>query len=407
MNNISILTNDKCFSCGSCALICPRNAIFFEENKEGFLFPIITNACINCGLCIKKCPSLSYFPKQCNIKKKVYMAFLKDSKKLMESTSGGLFTAIAEMVLKENGVVFGASYDNELNVFQRGVDSIDDLKFLKGSKYLESRTQQSFKIVKRYLTQKKIVFYSGTPCHIAGLKQFLGRDYDNLITADLICHGVPSQKLFHKYLKWLEEKENGKIIYYGFRDKDVGGWSCGGKIKIKTKTKTKTKTINPTYDPYYSSFLKYETYRESCYTCPYANKELYRPGDITLGDFFEIRELLPEIENQKGVSMCIINTKKGNEIFAKITQNIIFKEINLDDCIKLKEINLIRPSPRPSFRNIVYENIDTLSNKRYFKQFSYISILYHLKRLILKIIVKLFPKSIKEKIKIIIYTKEK
>lgn len=399
MNNISILNNDKCFSCGACSIICPQNAIIMRENKEGFLFPIITNACINCGLCINKCPALSYLPKECNFNKKVYMAFLKNDKKLMESTSGGLFTAIAEMILKENGIVFGASYDNELNVFQRGIDSVDDLIFLKGSKYLESRTQQSFKIVKEYLNQRKIVFYSGTPCHIAGLKQFLGKDYDNLITVDLICHGVPSQKLFQKYLRWLERKIKGKIIYYGFRDKDVGGWSCGGKIKIKTKTKTKT--INPIYDPYYSSFLKYETYRESCYTCPYANKELSRPGDITLGDFFEINKLFPEIDNQKGISMCIINTNKGNEIFEKINESIIFKEINLDDCIKLKEINLIRPSPRPAFRNLVYKDIDTLSNSIYFKRFSDISYFNHFKRFLFKMIVKIIPKSFKEKIKTI------
>jgi len=403
MNNISILDKRKCFSCGSCYLICPQNAIRMEENNEGFIFPLKTNSCIDCGLCIKKCPSLSFSKKDYRTPKKVYMAYLRDGNKLMQSTSGGIFTAIAEKVLQENGIVFGASYDKELNVYQREVNSLNELIFLKGSKYVESRTNLSYKIAKQYLEQGKTVFYSGTPCQVAGLKQFLGQDYEKLITADLICHGVPSQKLFHKYLQWLENKLKGKIIYYGFRDKDVGGWNCGGKIKIKTKTKTKTKTINPTYDPYYNSFLKYETYRESCYTCPFANTELKRPGDITIGDFFEINEIIPGIDNKNGISMCMTNTYKGNKIFDEIKQNIFYREINLEDCIKIKEINLIKPSPRPYFRDIVYNNIDTLTCREYFKRFSAISLIFHLKRGLLRFILFFIPKALKEKIKQIIH----
>ena len=315
-HSIACLDKSKCYSCHSCVLSCPKNAIRMQETSEGFLYPDVNAECVHCGICVRACPALT--PPAIDVfKKECYCAYLLDNEKRMQSTSGGVFSGLAEKIILDGGIVFGAAYDTDLNVSQIAVDNLNDLQKLKGSKYVESYTGDSFKQVKLFLDKGRSVLYSGTPCMIAGLKTFLGKTYENLITVDIICHGVPSRKLFRKYLEWLGKKYRGKIIYYGFRDKDVGGWSCGGKAK----TKTKTKTIAGSCDPYYASFLRGETYRESCYTCPFANTQ--RIGDITLGDFWGVERFYPEIDRTKGVSCVIVNSCKGQAFFDSVKEILV------------------------------------------------------------------------------------
>ena len=322
-----------------------------KESSEGFFYPYINEKCVDCGICVKVCPTEKTFirdiPEQ--IGKLVY---LQDENKLKDSSSGGAFSGFAEHILKKNGVVFGAAYDDELNVNQVYVEKIEDLYRLKGSKYVESFTNDSFVKTKEFLESDRYVLYSGTPCQIAGLKSFLRKDYGKLITIDLICHGVPSRKLFNKYLVWLGKKHGGKVVYYGFRDKDVGGWSCGGKFK--TKTKTKTKTSESSCDPYYASFLRGETYRESCYSCPYSS--LYRPGDITIGDFWGVEKYFPDLQCDNGVSCCIINTKKGKDFFYSSEDLFYTQDAKLNDIVENNH-NLSSSTIRPKNRDFIYESI--------------------------------------------------
>ena len=180
------------------------------------------------------------------------------------------------------------------------------------------------------------------------------KDYEKLITIDLICHGVPSRKLFNKYLGWLGKKYDGKIVYYGFRDKDIKGWSCDGKIKIKTKTKTKTKKIEYSCDPYYASFLRGDSYRESCYSCPFSS--LNRPGDITIGDFWGVEKYFPDLQCDKGVSCCIINTKKGKDFFFSAKGIFYIQDANLNDIVENNH-NLSSATIRPKNRDFIYESI--------------------------------------------------
>jgi len=199
MNNISIINYRNCFSCRSCFLSCPKDAIEMKESSEGFFYPYVNNKCVDCGICLKVCPTRdkSTIDISQQVSKVVY---LRDDEKLKESTSGGAFCGFAEQVLKNNGVVFGAAYDDKLNVNQEYVESVEDLNKLKGSKYVESFTNNSYAKVKELLENNRYVLFSGTPCQIAGLKSFLRKDYEKLITLDLICHGVPSRKLFRNYL---------------------------------------------------------------------------------------------------------------------------------------------------------------------------------------------------------------
>lgn len=353
-NNISLVPKTKCFSCRACELSCPTGAISMREDEEGFLYPEVDGTlCTNCRLCVKKCQALNP-PEKGTLKEEAFAVFLKDAQKLSQSTSGGAFAGFAEKILSEGGVVFGAAYDENLYPVQTCVESLPDLQKLKGSKYVESDTADSFRKAKQLLDSERKVLYSGTPCQIAGLRVFLGKEYDNLFTVDLICHGVPSRKLFARWLEWLGKKAGGKIIYVGFRDKDVGGWTCGGKFK----TKTKTKTIEGSCDPYYASFLRCETYRESCYTCPYAKAE-NRPGDITIGDFWGIENVLPQFAKvaKNGVSLIIINTERGRQCFSKTQEFFSFAVAPISEAAKYNE-NLRGSSVRPFFRDTAYDGID-------------------------------------------------
>lgn len=361
MSTVSMLDRSKCYSCRSCLLSCPKNAIEMVENEEGFLYPDVNHEkCIDCGICVKRCPAMNP-PVRENFTQTSKTVWLKDAEKLLQSTSGGLFAGLAERVLEDGGVVFGAAYDEELNVVQTVVESEGDLWRLKGSKYVESQTGDSFKKARELLESGRKVFYSGTPCQIAGLKKYLAKEYENLFTADLICHGVPSQKLWRKYLEWLGGRTGGRIIYYGFRDKDVGGWSCGGK----TKTKTKTKTIDGSCDPYYASFLRGDTYRESCYSCPFSS--MNRPGDVTLGDFWGIEKFHPEIDRTKGVSCVIVNSWKGMKLLEDCSNKFHLIDSTLEE-VSAGNKNLRHPSERKSIRDEIYDGIDGNLNV-YFSKF--------------------------------------
>ena len=402
MKSVSIIDRKKCFSCRSCVQACPKNAIDMQENNEGFFYPSVNESkCVDCGLCLKHCPSFAPYEKN-DFKKTSYAVWLKDDKKLFESSSGALFSAAAEKILKNGGVVFGAAYNADLFVEHICIEDINELYKLKGSKYVESTTNSTYSKVLPYLKNGKKVLYSGTPCQIAGLKKFLGKDYENLFTMDLICHGVPSERMFHKYLEWQSGQLGGKIIYCGFRDKDVGGCSCNGKIK--TKTKTKTKTVLSALDPYYSSFIRCETYRESCYSCPYSSLE--RPGDITMGDFTEITEIIPGFDFSKGLSLCIIDTEKGLELFNLIKDSFNIVPLEFSQYISIKS-NLQKPSERPAVRDFVYSGILELSAKEFFKRFKESSRFYFIRFYTRKILSKITPSFVKKIVKRIIRGKTK
>lgn len=368
IKSIECVTYKQCFSCKVCALSCPKQAISMKENLEGFFYPVINQNCVNCGICLNVC-QIFQPSKKIVYNQHSFVAYLKDKEKLFESSSGGLFAGLAECVINNGGVVFGASYDDNLFVSQIYVDNLFELKRLKGSKYVESDVKNSFAEAKEFLITGREVLYSGTPCQIAGLRKYLGREYTNLLTVDLICHGVPSQKLFQKYLMWRGEQFNSKITYCGFRDKDCGGYSCNGKIK----TKTKTKTVWSKFDPYYASFIRCETYKESCYSCPYAS--LNRPADITIGDFTEMKIIDPSFDLTKGLSLCIINTEHGEKAFNLVKNMFYIRNVEFSDYINIKS-NLSSPSTRPVKRNSIYNEINTLSNKMYFSRFKEASPLF-------------------------------
>lgn len=357
-NNIMCVEKNKCFGCGSCTQMCPKDSISMLEDDEGFLYPLIdNNTCINCGLCIKACPSL-IASSSCNFVQQYYAVKHKNRNKRLESSSGALFCALAEYILDNEGIVFGCVLDESLRAVHISVENKDMLEKIKGSKYIQSDTKRTFAEVANFLKLGRKVLYTGTPCQIAGLNAFLkNENRDNLFTADLICHGVPSYKLFKQYLLWLGRKKRGKITYYGFRDKKISGWSCGGK-KIKIKVDEKERKLNVVTDPFYGSFLRGDLARPVCYTCKYSNYKS-RPADITMGDFWGIEEEYPLFYSKDGVSVCLINSHKGNMIFEKIKNDLIFIDVSIDSIVKHNK-NLDVAKKNSTRRNIIYNNIDNI-----------------------------------------------
>lgn len=361
-NNItSIGIHKNCTGCRMCEQVCPKGAIEIKENEEGFMEPVINKEkCINCGICLKRCPQANKIEKNEPIK--CYAAKNKNIDDLKKGSSGSIFKILAEHVIKDAGTVYGAAFNENMDLNTIRVENINEIEKLMGSKYVQCNTNNTFTLVKKDLEDGKKVLYAGTPCQIAGLKSYLNKEYDNLLTVDLICHGVPSPKLFRKYIKNLEKKNRSKVKQYYFKNKEKNGWGSNGKVIFNNG---KEKYISSTLDQYYKAFLESKISREACYNCKYANTS--RIGDITLGDYWGIQRQHPEFYTDLGVSAVLINTKKGLEAFNCIKNDIEYIESQIEKISK-ENMNLIRPVDRKKIRNDVYKDIDTMEFNEYAKK---------------------------------------
>lgn len=344
MNNIPVLYERKedCCGCGACLNICPKHAISMKEDECGFIYPVIDETkCVRCNACKKVCAFqnsvLNHNPVKC------YAAISKNKTQAQKSASAGIFAAIAEIFIKNGGIVFGAAFTSDWGVHHESVSNLDELVQLQGSKYAHSDTERTFSEAKEYLDSGKKVLYSGTPCQIDALLRYLGRDYDNLVTIDIVCHGVPSSKMLKDYLKLLENKYKGKIRKFTFRDKQIG-WGINGSIVINSK-KMKIWQSASSYLYYFS---KGWLYRENCYKCKYAN--MHRPADLTIGDYWGIEKQHPELFNcdewneANGISLIIVNNKKGKSLLESV-KTITAKESSFSK-IAQKNGQLIQPSEK-------------------------------------------------------------
>jgi len=327
---IEIKNKKKCTGCSACCSICPTKAISMLEDNEGFVYPVIDEAkCIKCGACKKICPCLNNIESTNFDVPTVLAAWSLDSRNKETSSSGGCFYELAKYVINQGGLVVGAAFDEDLNVVHKVVDNIVGLNELKGSKYVQSRIGDCYIKVKKYLDEYKKVLFVGTPCQVAGLYAFLkNNQYDNLYTADLICHGVPSTKVYRKYLEELSKKYKSKPISLTFRDKS-SGWK---RYKFKINFENKQYIKSASYDIYMRAFLSNICLRPSCYECKFS--KLPRVADITLGDFWGIENIDAKLDDDTGTSELVINSQKGKEMLSNVEDNIFVKEVKLEDGIK-------------------------------------------------------------------------
>lgn len=305
---------EKCTGCGACVQRCPKRCISWTQREFGFRYPQIDkDACVNCGQCEKVCPIDKAL--EVSAEQKAYAAVHKDDEVLAKSTSGGAFTAIADAVFAQGGIVYGAAMLDGMQVKHIRTSGKDDFEGLRSSKYLQSDTGTTYQMVEQDLKQGKTVLYSGTPCQIDGLKNFLGKDYENLYTVDIVCHGVGSQAYFDKYMDYARERY-GKIKALRFRSKEYAGWSCGGGVVVDSSDCLKKIPYRDFDNYYYSYFLSGDIYRKSCYSCKYANTN--RVGDFALGDYWGVEALNLPLQTENGCSLLLVNNRHAMQLLDEI-----------------------------------------------------------------------------------------
>ena len=362
-----VLEKSRCTGCTACMNICPKGAITMVEDTDGFKYPVIDqDKCVNCGLCVKTCPVLN--TKENKSLNKCYVGYNKDEEVRLNSSSGGIFSLIANHILDQKGIVIGAAFNENNELKHIAIEKNKDLNKLMGSKYLQSDLNDIFKYIKENIKERKILFV-GTPCQVGGLKAFIKNDYNNLICIDLVCHGVPSPKLFKKYIEELEN-ENGNLLNYNFRDNSTGWDTYSNTATFKDKTITEDRKQNK----YMKLFLSDVALRQSCFNCNFKLGNKY--SDITLGDFWGIKNHYPEMYNKSGVSAIIINTKQGEELFNNINKDIEYKECKLEEILSGNP-SLKISGKEPKTRDNFFKEMDKLSisdlTKKYQKKISLLS----------------------------------
>lgn len=321
---------DRCTGCEACANRCPKDCISMVEDAEGFLFPKIDSGkCIGCELCEKACPVLNPIPiHKTQEDVKVYALIHRDEDVRIHSSSGGAFSAIAEYVLEQGGVVFGAAFDEKFDVCHICVDRAEDLYRLRGSKYVQSRIGDTYRQAKEHLHQGRLVFFTGTACQTSGLLGYLGRDYENLITQDLICHGVPSPLAWRKYIRLYQRRAKSPVEHIFFRDKKFGWHNWHVHFRFRSGESSRQ---NQREDMMVSAFLTGSCSRKSCYDCPF--KQKYRLADITLADYWGIEKIAPELDDDKGISSIYINSPKAQKLLDAVSDRVFLKEMDLDTAV--------------------------------------------------------------------------
>lgn len=349
---MEVYTSKKeCCGCTACMNICPKNAIKMIEDEEGFKYPKIDEKkCIECGLCKKICAFQNGYKTQDKLKEiNVYASKNKSDDIRIRSSSGGMFVPLSDYVLNNNGVVYGVAFNEKFKAIHIKAENKENRDRCIGSKYSQSDLKDTYKKVKKDLENNKLVLFTGTPCQVGGLNKYLGNiNKEKLILVDIVCHGTPSPKLFNEYIKYIERKRKKKIKIFNHRTKEFG-WKHNekiiyddGKIEVKSNLSQAWKYV------FYTHFAL----RPSCYNCKYTN--INRPSDITIADFWGIDKFAPEFVDSKGVSLVIVNTKKGENIFDNIKEKITSIERKIEEAVE-KNPNLVKPTKEPIERETFWE----------------------------------------------------
>lgn len=333
-------SKDECYGCTSCEQICPRQCISMVSDEEGFLYPRVDiEECIGCKLCEKACPSLAALEDRYPIK--AYAAICTEEDIRSQSSSGGVFTLLAESVINQGGVVFGARFDESWQVVHAKAERVEDLSFFRGSKYVQSKMGNCYAEARECLKKGRNVMFVGTPCQIAGLHHFLGKPYEKLLTVDFICHGVPSPAVWRWYIdrksSEIARKSLKGMFYYWrnrsnfvsdveFREKTYG-WK---QFSMVIKTKGKTYSERHFNDPYMKAFLDNYSLRLSCYSCKMKYGRSH--SDITIADFWNVHRVTEHFDDDGGTSLVLANSSKGLKLFQQMRCNS--KEVDFNDAIQ-------------------------------------------------------------------------
>lgn len=351
-----------CSGCYACQTICPQGCITMQSDAEGFWYPEINaKQCVDCGLCQKVCPV--FHNRETETSPIAYAAYHKKEEIRMDSSSGGLFSLLAEHVIRQGGVVFGACFDERFRVVHQYAECAEELEKFRGSKYVQSKIGNSFQKAKEFLTDGRIVLFTGTPCQIGGLKAYLQREYENLICQDIICHGVPSPKVWDRYLTYRETIAGSAAQKITFRGKTKGWKRFSVSFLYKNGCRYE-KTLDR--DLMMTAFLKNVCLRPSCYHCSF--KKIERESDITLADFWGIQDLLPEMDDDKGISLLILNSPKGKALFEAVKDGMEYRLIDLQEALKYNPA-MTQSVPWNAKRDGFLNDIDKISFDKLVKRY--------------------------------------
>lgn len=355
----NLIEKEKCVGCTACVSICPVKCLEMLPDEFGFSYPKLKDGskCLDCHLCEKVCPVFNKQEKTMKLPK-AYAAFSLNRTIQDNSSSGGIFTEISLCVLRQNGIVYGAAYDEDWKVKHIAVEQVDELYKLRGAKYSESILGNVFTEIKEHLQNGKLVLFSGTPCQVEGLKTFLNKKYENLICLDFVCHGIPSPMAWTAYIESHKTISNSKPVSINQRSKSTGwsrySYSC--EIEYEDGTKYSEQSFNDLYMKLYcNDYIS----RKSCSTCDF--KGYNRSSDITIGDFWGIWDIDQEMDNGMGTSLVLIHSTIGMNLFYKIQDHIKFKNVELKD-VERENPSLLYASREKIERSTV---LNTIKDNRF------------------------------------------
>lgn len=325
---IQIDDKKKCCGCTACYSICPVQCIAMRPDEEGFLYPVVdASKCMQCGACEKVCPINSH--RIFNIQPMAYAVQNKENETLYHSAAGGAYSAIAKVVINKGGIVYGAAYTKDFDVAHVGTERMEKIKIFRSSKYVQSRQEDNFHIIKKQLKSGKMVCFSGTPCQVAGLKTYLGKVYKNLITVDLVCKGVASPEVLRQYVQLMEKQHNSKIVGMNFKRKTYGYHSSTMSVDFANG---ETYSKGGITDPMMRSFRANICLRPSCEECAF--KEEARRSDLTLFDCWHYEYLSGKKDDDRGHTAVLVHTEKGREMFLECEKYLDIQTIDAKEVIE-------------------------------------------------------------------------
>lgn len=355
-----MVDRERCTGCGACAVVCGRAAIRMQPDEDGFQYPQIDRMlCVDCGKCNAVCP-VPAVPEKSNHPENAWMAYTKDEALRRASSSGGVFSMLANQILSRGGVVFGcAMSDDCYSACHTGVDSAEGLEKLRGSKYVQSDLGDTIRQARTELDAGRWVLFSGTPCQVAGLKAVLGnKNYEKLLTVDLICHGVPSPAVWERYVRETEAEYGAKVTGVSFRDKSRG-WKNFSLALELSNGMTRSQTVAE--DPYLRGFIGNLYLRRSCHQCVFKGTG-YR-SDLTLADFWGVERFCPEENNDRGVSVVIAHTRSGMQWMDALGQDAVMKTVEMEN-METANPSYYRSAPANPLRERVLKEIKNNTTRK-------------------------------------------
>ncbi len=361
---VNVTRKHKCTGCHACCNACPSDCIHMERDEEGFLYPVVDSInCTNCDLCLGVCPMVKNSKEAGGANPGIFAAWSLDDEIRINSTSGGIFSELALNILHNGGTICGARYDRNHHVEHCITNTMDGLEELRQSKYVQSDIGYIYREIKQLLMCRQKVLFCGTPCECTGLRNYLQKEYDNLILIDFICRGANSPRVYEKFLEHLENEYESKCVKVWFKNKTYGWNRFSTKIEFANGECYLKDRDN---DPYILGYIKYNLYmRPSCARCRF--RTVRRPSDITLADFWGVGLSDPNLDTEKGTSMVMINSSKGSELFENIKPGIFHEEKTLEDVLKSNPC--MRFSPKMNrkrgffFKHLETESFESLMKK--------------------------------------------